>query len=83
MRVTKNKWKFIFTRGVLLAGVGLFVFFMLVQWIKSDTGMVEYIESLQGKEVLRQLVSMLVAGFILGWMFWRQIKNREQQQQRR
>jgi uncharacterized membrane protein HdeD (DUF308 family) len=79
MRVTKNKWKFILTRGVLLAGVGLFVFFMLVQWIKSDTGMVEYIESLQGKEVLRQLVSMLVAGFILGWMFWRQIKNREQQ----
>ncbi len=79
MRVMKNKWKFILTRGVLLVGLGLFVFFMLVQWIKSDTGMVEYIESLQGKEVLRQLVSMLVAGFILGWMFWRQIKNREQQ----
>ncbi|MDA3820606.1 MAG: hypothetical protein PF590_09125 [Candidatus Delongbacteria bacterium] len=75
MIAPKNKWKFIFTRGVLLAGIGLFVFFQLIQWIKSDMGLVEYIESLTGKEVLRQLVSMLVSGFILGWLFWRQLKQ--------
>ncbi|MFO7789829.1 MAG: hypothetical protein ACQES1_06140 [Bacteroidota bacterium] len=75
MSTETNKWKFILTRGVLLAGIGLFVFFQLVQWIRSDMDMVAYIESLQKKEFLRQLVSMLVSGFILGWLFWRQLKR--------
>ncbi len=74
-KAVTGKWKFIFTRGLLMIGLGLLVFFHLFQWSTSDLSIKAYIVGLHGQEVLLESISMLLAGLFLGWFIWRQQKK--------
>ncbi|MFO7880496.1 MAG: hypothetical protein ACQES0_10965 [Bacteroidota bacterium] len=73
--ITKKKWKFILTRGLLMIGLGLLVFFHLFQWYTSELNFISYIQSLDKQELYLESASMLLSGLFLGWFIWRQQKK--------
>lgn len=74
MKNTK-KFKYILTRGILW-GVILFLFFHAYSILAADKlSLKDYFSNLEPRDIISQLVSMIISGLILAWFIKRQIDN--------